>query len=96
MLSDFVLRQPAAIFLRREITRARAGNLGHKKSRNHSRGSEGGLQTDPKKLVSSLIRSMARPLPTPYGAGLDESEKAGLLTSRSFYFAGLTEENPSG
>ena len=44
-----------------------------------------------KKLDFSLIRSMARPLPASHDAGLDESKQAGLLASRSFYSAGLTD-----
>jgi hypothetical protein len=38
----------------------------------------------------SLIRSLARSLPTSRNAGLDEHEQAGLLTSRSSYQLRLT------
>ena len=34
---------------------------------------------------------MARPSPASHDAGLDECEQAGLLASRSFYSAGLTD-----
>jgi hypothetical protein len=62
---------------------------GHKKSRDHSRGSEGGQTT----LDFSPIRFLAKPLPASHDAGLDEREQAGLLTSRSSYSASLTNRD---
>jgi hypothetical protein len=38
----------------------------------------------------SLILSLAKQLPAPHDAGLDEHEQAGLLTSRSSYQLRLT------
>jgi len=67
---------------------------GHKNSRVHSRGSEGGLSNDQRDF--SLIRSLARSLPASQNAGLDEHEPAGLLASRSSYSASLTILADSG
>ena len=59
--------------------------IGAKKSRIHSRGSEDGRQA---RLFPHPVfgETVAR----SHDTGLDEREQAGLLTSRSFYFARLT------
>jgi len=62
-----------------------------KNSRNHPRGSEGGLTA----LDFSPIRFLAKPLPASHDAGLDERGQAGLLTPRSAYSANLTNRRGS-
>ena len=65
--------------------------MGTKNPASTHEGVKAGLRLQPDKLVFSLIRPMARPSPASHDAGLDECEQAGLLASRSFYFAGLTD-----
>ena len=82
----------AAVIYRGKSLAGRTGSFVHKKSRVHSRGSEDGLKSlGEERLDFSLIRPMARPSPASHDAGLDECEQAGLLASRSFYSAGLTD-----
>lgn len=71
----------------------RTGTLGTKNPASTHEGVKAGLKLNPGKLVSSLIRSMARPLPASHDAGLDERKQAGLLAPRSSYFAGLTDDH---
>jgi hypothetical protein len=84
MSGDLFLRLPDRDSLRREITRARFA--GTKNPATTHEGVKAGKQ----KLDFSPIRFLAKPLPASSDAGLDEREQAGLLTSRSSYFASLT------
>jgi len=69
---------------------ARAQFAGTKNPASTHEGVKAGFKLRPKKLVFSLIRSMARPLPASRNAGLDERKQAGLLAPRSSYSASLT------
>src|SRR5437868_6755133 len=73
-------RLPDRIPLRREFLRA--ANAGTKMPTSTHEGVKAGPKNLPIKLVSSLIRSMARPLPASHNAGLDERNQAGLLAPR--------------
>jgi len=83
---NFFGRLPDRDPLRREITRVLVA--GRKIPATTHEGVKAG-----KTLDFSPIRFLAKPLPSSPDAGLDEREQAGLLTSRSSYFASLT--NPA-
>ena len=74
-----------------EGNRSCAAHGGTKNPASTHEGVKAGLRPESNKHVSSLIRSMARPLPASHDAGLDEREQAGLLAPRSSYSAGLTD-----